>query len=116
MATGSPAIDGANYSAASTHPMALPTGTGFAATVFPVRTSWVVTSSTDGYLAIGGSGVVAAVPSTRAPGAAMPAINGQVFLPAGVPIVFDVPSNSGYVSGIAVSLAGTVVFTGPITR
>lgn len=116
MSSGSPAIDGTNYAAAASHSMTMPTGTGFNATVLTVGSYWVV-CSTDAWLKQGGSGMsVATVPSTRAAGAAMPAQNASVFLPAGTPVALEVRTGCEYISGIAVSTAGVLTIVGPILR
>lgn len=116
MSSGSPAIDGVNYMVAASHPMTMPTGTGFAETVLTVG-SWVAVCSTDAWLKQGKTGMsVATVPATRAAGAAMPSQNQSFFLPAGVPIPFEVRTGAEYISGIAVSLAGTLTLSGPILR
>lgn len=114
-----PAIDGTNYTNAATHPMALPTGTGFAQTVLDAGHYWIV-SSVDGYLKQGKTGMsVATVPTTRSPGDAMPAKNATAHLPAGVPVALTIPVGedaASYISGIATSIAGTIVIVGPILR
>jgi len=118
MSSGSPAIDGVNYLSAATHTMALPITTAFAETLLDPGSYWVV-STVDGYLKLHKTGAaVAIVPTTRAPGAAMPSKNATLRLVAGVPVAFEVPAGSTamYISGIATSIAGTIDIVGPILR
>jgi nicotinamidase-related amidase len=92
--------------------MTVPTTTGFAATAMDAG-GYSFVSNTDAWIACGGATVVAVVPSARAAAAAMPALNGHAYLPAGTTVSLTFGGGITHFSMIAVASAGEVQITGP---
>lgn len=105
-------IAGAAYGACRSFVYAVPTGTGSAATSLP-RGGYYLYANVDTWVTLGVVGVVATVPATRAPAAALPSLNKTFLVPAYQIVPMEADDGDTHFSVIGAT-AGFINFTGPV--